>query len=321
MGDFRAYAPEDAINANLQELAGRFDRTCEQELAHLRELAAEITASLDERPDLILSLPDHVPPMVQATPDVLPANGQALEHFHRIHATWQKVTLCKEIRRQLLPRISLSPEFFFPDPEDVPLKAFHRVVYQKSSYTDDAYLQFASMLAVPRASYAHSFVSACEDVYNGLCEFCILPVENTAEGPLNSFLRLIKRYELKIAATCTITGADRSGNTRFALLRRNMTPLLDPAAQTRVFEFDAPVESTRATSDLLLAAQLCGLRLQGLDAIPGSDGSASTTHFTFLAEPDALQVYLLYLAMDAPHYEPLGIYSPMPPHKHGHSVR
>ncbi|MBQ9132034.1 MAG: hypothetical protein IJX62_06160 [Clostridia bacterium] len=317
MEDFRAYAPEDAINANLQELSGRFDRVCEQELAHLRELAAEITASLDEHPELILSLPDHVPPMAPAAPDVLPANGSSLEHFHRMHATWQKVTLCREIQRQLLPRISLSPEFFFPDPEDVPLKAFHRVVYQKSSYTDDAYLQFASMLAVPRVSYAHSFVSACEDVYNGLCEFCILPVENTAEGPLNSFLRLIKRYDLKIAATCTIKGTDRSGNTRFALLRRNMTPLLDPSAPMRIFEFDTPVESTRATSDLLLAAQLCDLRLQRLDAIPGSEDAEATTHFTFLAEPGALQVYLLYLAMDAPNYEPLGIYSPTAPHRHG----
>jgi len=42
MDDFRVYSPEDIIAANLREAVGRYDRFCEQETAHLRELAIEL---------------------------------------------------------------------------------------------------------------------------------------------------------------------------------------------------------------------------------------------------------------------------------------
>ena len=312
MEDFRSYSPEDAINANLQEISLRFDRICEQELAHLRELAAEITASVTAIPDFIPSLPDRMPARPLPAADSLPQSEDTLHRLRQIRFARQKILLCREIRDQLASKGVLTPEFFFPDPDEISIKAFNRVVYQKSSYADDAYLQFAHLLAVPRASYAHSFLSACEDVYNGLCEYCILPVENTAEGPLNSFLRLIRRYELKIAATCSINGADRAGVTRFALLRRNMTPLLTPFTEAKIFEFDLPNDAPYTASHLLLAAQLCDLDLLQLNTVPRTDeDEQSSTRFSFSAKERDLQAYLLYLAMEVPHYQPLGIYSHM----------
>jgi hypothetical protein len=215
-----------------------------------------------------------------------------------------------EIKNQLCQKMDLTPEFFFPYQEDVSVTAFQRVVYPKSSYADAAYLKFSSLMTVPRASYAHTFLSACEDVYNGVCEFCILPIENSSEGQLNSFLRLIQKYELRIASTCLVSGANRTGNTRFALLRKNITPLLLPENMPIYWEFAVPMDDDVSIADLLLASGLCDLHLIRLDALPRSeDDSTDYTRFTFLTTEGNLQAFLLFLSMDIPHYEPIGLYS------------
>lgn len=315
MADFRTYSPEDVINANLQESAIRFDSVCEQELAHLCELAEEILSSGEIGTEWISSLPDHAPVFSFEDSEGIPfAHTAAIGGLRELRASWHKVFLCTALRRQMAAKGPLSHELFFSDTEAIPPNAYNRVVYQKSSYTDAAYLQFAPLLSVPRASYAHSFPSACEDVFNGLCEFCILPVENTAEGQLNGFFRLIERYGLKIAATCDIAGTDATRTTRFALLRRNLTPLLLPGEGKKLFEFTAQETRENTISDLLLASRLCGLKLHRLDFLPRTEKSpAPTARFTLLTEAGDLYAYLLYLAMEIPQYNPVGIYSHVSP--------
>jgi hypothetical protein len=270
----------------------------------------EIVSGASEQPDFVSSLSDRIPPSSQCSSSVLPHHAAVLKKLHGIRSAWQRVLLCMEIKNQLCQKMDLTPEFFFPYQEDVSVTAFQRVVYPKSSYADAAYLKFSSLMTVPRASYAHTFLSACEDVYNGVCEFCILPIENSSEGQLNSFLRLIQKYELRIAATCLVSGANRTGNTRFALLRKNITPLLLPENMPIYWEFAVPMDDDVSIADLLLASGLCDLHLIRLDALPRSeDDSTDYTRFTFLTTEGNLQAFLLFLSMDIPHYEPIGLYS------------
>lgn len=310
MAEFQTYSPEDIIHSNLAETAKRFDAVSEQELAHLRELAVEIVAGVTEQSDFVSSLSDRIPPTSQCSSNILPLHEPVLNKLHGIRSAWQRVLLCMEIKRQLSQKMDLTPEFFFPYQEEVSVTAFQRVVYPKSSYADAAYLKFSSLMTVPRAAYAHSFLSACEDVYNGLCEFCILPIENSSEGQLSSFLRLIQKYELRIAATCFVSGTNRTGNTRFALLRKNVTPLLLPEKAPAYLEFAVPMDDDVSIADLLLAAGLCDLRLVQLDAFSqGEEDATPYTRLTFLAGDGDLQAFLLFLSMDIPHYEPIGLYS------------
>ena len=310
MAEFQTYSPEDIIHSNLAELAKRFDSIGEQELAHLRELAVEIVSGALDQADFVSSLSDRIPPSSQCSDKILPLHEPVLKKLHRIRSAWQRVLLCMEIKNQLCQQMDVTPEFFFPYQEEVSVTAFQRVIYPKSSYADAAYLKFSSLMAVPRATYAHSFLSACEEVYNGICEFCILPIENSSEGQLNSFLRLIKKYELRIAATCLVSGANRTGNTRFALLRKNVTPLLNPEKTPEYLEFAVPMEESVSISDLLLAARLCDLQLVRLDALPQAEDSPTAyTRFTFSTANGDLQAFLLFLSMDIPHYDPIGLYS------------
>ncbi len=303
------YSPEDIIALNLRETAERSDHVCEQEIAHIRELAKEISAEIDAHADLTESLPDRLPlPESSIAASALPENTQTLARLHQLHFRRQKALLCIEICKQLSQKRALTPDAFFADAEPLSPNARDRILYARSSYTDTAYLHFAPLLSEPRAAYTHSFGAACKDVYNGLCEFCILPVENSSEGVLNSFFRLMEQYELKIVATCDVTDPDARRTTRFALLRRNLTPLLQPQTPLQYFEYSIPQEAFSA--DLLLQTlTLCGMRLQSFAPLPVSEGKERTIHVTVDVKDGDLAPFLLLLTVEAPQYNPLGLYS------------
>ncbi|MBQ8431901.1 MAG: hypothetical protein IJX28_03360 [Clostridia bacterium] len=306
--EFLSYSPEDAIEKNLRENQQRAEGLSEQEMAHLQELAVEITQDCQAYPNWIESLPDQRPPMFPPRSSSIRENRQALTQLQGIRATWQSAFLCIEMRKILQERHLLSPSLFFPDPELADLREDARVVYQRNSYSDSAFLCFSKKKKHLQATYTHSFQAACEDVYNGLCELCILPVETSAEGQLSSFSKLIDRYELKIVSICEILGTDASKATRFALLQKQL-PTVWPTGKETFLEISLPLEESPSPAAILLAAELCGLRPYRLDSIPAASSQGFSARFVFRTDHADLYAYLLYLAMEAPHYIPVGIYS------------
>lgn len=309
MKDFRTYSPEGVIAQNLNEVTERFDLLGEQEIAHLRELADEIAQS-DDLADLLSSLPYYKPnaPMPQSKP--LASNSKILSRSRGLQNAKQCIILCLALYERLQGREPLL-QALFPDNEEVAPNALHRIVYQRSSYADDAYLSFASLFSDARAAYAHSFHAACEEVYNGHCEYCILPVENAVEGELIGFAKLIARYELKIAACCTIAGPDASRETRFALLRRNMLPLFsNETEKTGFFRCSFPMNLSALVGEILSAASFFGLSLVTANTLPNSKGESDACfNLTLSIGGGDLYPFLLYLATVAPQYTPIGIYS------------
>jgi prephenate dehydratase len=215
-----------------------------------------------------------------------------------------------EIKKKLATTTSVDADLFFNDQEETPLRTVNRIAYQKSSYADAAYLRFAEVMPLPRAVNTHSFQSACEDVYNGLCEFCILPLENTSEGQLHTFSRLIDRYGLKIAATCDITAGDGTRTTKFALLQKLLIPLDRVKFKSApCFEFSYPMSSDPAPAALLQAAKMCGLRLLRVETRPQIEKDMPALgHYVFDTEGGDLFSYLLFLSMTAPEHEIIGVY-------------
>ena len=309
MKSFETYSPEGVIAENLQELTERADLLGEQEIAHLRELAIEI-AQGDDLSDLLSSLPYYrITPTAPLT-NILTNNREQLSRSRMLLESRQCMLLCGALYEELCNREPLLPALF-PDAEEVAPHAVGRIVYQRNSYTDDAYLAFATLVPDARAAYAHSFHAACEDVFNGHCEYCILPIENAVEGELISFAKLIAQFDLKIAATCDIAGADASRKTRFALLRRNMLPLLNPDAEkNEFFRFSLPAESAPFVADVLSAANFFGLSFLSANTLPtDKEGSMACFHLTFHIRGSDLYPFLLYLATVTPQYTPIGIYS------------
>lgn len=313
MRQFSFYSAEDVISSNLRELEQRYIRLGEQELAHLRELACEmlpeIRADIDYS-ELLSERQAPAPPL----DDVLPVHRESIAAMMHTHNIYQNVFLCRALYRQLLTlptEAAPPPDFRFHDSEEGVLSetAANRVLYQKSSYTDSAYLHFASLLNGCRAAYAQNVSSVCRDVYNGVSEYCILPIENSAEGLLNSFAALIARYELKIVAVCDISSADGSKTTRFALLRKRLSPLLLEKGKPHFLEISVVLQKNPSVSDLLSAAQLCGLQVERVHVtVAQEDVNARMLHAVFTATREQTAVFLLYLSMEAPQFVPIGLY-------------
>lgn len=317
MEEFQTYAPEDVILENLDELAHRAFLHREQELAHLCELANEIAADFTDSASFLASLADHRLPSPPRKEGTSAREAQEIALL-RAESTRMRALLCTELCRRLPAENNLLQEFLFPSAETVAETSFNRISYQKNSYTDRAYELFSALLPEPRAAYAHSFPSVCEDVYNGLCEYCILPLENSTEGRLQSFSRLIAEYELKIAATCEVqTGEGRS--TRFALLRKNAILLDGAEGLPRLFELACQMGEYPEAEDLLSVARICGLPLLRAECTASSEiGTGGSLNALFTTEKGNLTAFLLYLAMELPSAVPVGIYPHLTdPKKHG----
>ena len=314
MAEFQSYySPEDVIAQNLRETAERTRVLWEQEMAHLRELAAYVAEEATPNAEFLHTLPDHSPPRFRELFQNLRANPQFGSRLEEIRATEQAVYLCQEICDLLRQRTAFAEEdLLLGDAEELSEHARDLIIYQRNGYADSAYLHFAPLLGAPRALYTHSFSAVCEAVYNGLSEFCILPIENSAEGQLNSFSRLIDRFELKTVATCDIPATDGVRSTRFALLRRDIVPLPPPNKNSpRYFACATPMEAPPSPAKLLQAAQLCGLELTRMDSrasLEPESGDDRCIHLVFSVKKGDLAAFLLYLSMEAPLCESNGIY-------------
>ncbi len=302
------YSPEDIIDANLREIAERAGAVWEQDMAHLGEFAAELARGALPDADLVQTLCEHKP---RSQFSSTAPQGIFSETRAKLLDTSRHVYVCKELNRILQADAPFPPEAFFEEVEQLGEDARGRIVYQRNRYADDAYLQFSELIAEPRVSYSHSFSGVCEDVYNGLCEYGILPLESSSEGQLTGFSRLIDKYDLKIAATCDIRATDGIRYTRFALLCRTPLPLHDAKdGEDRFFEFSHPLDAEPSAASILSAAALCGLSLYRLDCRAGIEESENNraVHYVFRAGGKGLSAFLLYLAMAAPRYRPTGIY-------------
>ena len=310
MDEFRSYSPEAVIASNLAETAQRLDRVIEQEHAHIAELAAEILSDTQQMSDFLASLSDHRPPDITRSEAVPAQNQDVLDRAHLSHSVLRSVLLCISLRKGLHLEKHDVPDYFFSDAEEISDFAKSRVIFQRTNYADLAYRAFAKQLTAPHALYTHNFTLACEEVERGNCEYCILPLENSSEGALHSFSRLIDRFALKIVACCDIPTEDGARITRFALLRRSLSPLFDPISPNTVFECVIPNTCSGSVAELLFAAQLCDLRLSHVDSRLHTLDEAKTpsTHFLFTVGDGDLCAFLLYLAMEAHDYEILGIY-------------
>ena len=149
-----------------------------------------------------------------------------------------------------------------------------RIAYMPAAFADKAYLALSAVVDSPRAAATASFVDACEEVRSGLCEFCILPLENTHSGKLTAFTRLILRYNLQIQAVCDLeNGAAEGQITRFALLRATRegdfpSPLRIPPDGEPLYLELIHRGTSPSLTELLSAAEFCGIRLCRVDTLP-----------------------------------------------------
>lgn len=282
------------ININLENhnhIEKRMRLLSEQKNVVAHELAFSICNGVKNMPDVLASIRECSADM--SISDKVSLCFAVYDFFE------QKNLL--NFKHEFLPSIS----------EPVPADALNKIAYMKSNYTDRAFGVFSSAIRTNRAVLVNSFALACEEVISGNCEFALLPLENSSDGILYSFYSLIENNGLNIFTTCEITDIyDDFKATRFALVCKNPTNATQIKNRSRYFEFLNTLYGNISTSDILIAAKLCGMRLVMHNSLPVVYKTEEyTDHFIFCAKDAFLDVFLLFLSVFAKDYISLGIYA------------
>lgn len=184
-----------------------------------------------------------------------------------------------------------------------------RVSYLKNKFTVSAFDLFARYLPDAKSTYSDSFEDSCQDVYNGICDFCILPIGNSRDGALSVFRNLIAKYDLHISITVDIP--DQSGTvTTLALLSSSLhRPQAESFSDYR-FEFCVSTLTNESICGILTSAEHHGFSLINIVSGNGSDTSPSL-QFTFSTENatyDKFRSFVFCLSAIFPSFTMKGLY-------------
>ena len=182
-----------------------------------------------------------------------------------------------------------------------------RTAYMQNRYTDQAWRSFAQQIPGMTAEYFTSYAAVCEEVYNGRCHYCILPLYTSTDGHLVSFRKLIGKYDLKVCLETEVEMADESV-MRFVLLRRKVVE----EGQTHVPPYvtlSVVLAEDRYIGALLTACETLGAVVTAVYAIPLAYGDRSQEYCLELhmAEGD-LPALSLFLEASQLRYTMVGLY-------------
>ncbi len=304
----------EIVLSNLTCLENELEVIAEKRMAHLCELAGAIVGDgedLDIIKSIILSIRSEG---LADSGNIIDENRSAADAMFGKISLIERLIVFKEIFEKIdLDKHSFDSLLCVENASEAAQGAKDRIAYLKNSYNDIAYMQFSSLLHAPRASYFGSIADVCESVYNGECEFCILPIETSSDGRLISFYELIMKYGFKITAVYDLYG---NGNdyTRYALLGRSFSfrdRELRKKARNRYFEFLIPSEDTVPLDDLLSATSFCRLKLRRIDTLNMRDDDGTKSAYTcpvLRTDGADIKTFLAFLAIDCPGFIPLGLY-------------
>ncbi len=267
------------VLGNIELLEGRLEGILEATVAEVFELSEAILQDASGDTDTVFSILLSLrgqPGEAEISPlkarHLLSQNVPVLEKMTRHLGLYERLLLY----RLVTARVPDLPLFEAVSDNILPASARGRVAYMPGAFADKAYIRFAEEIPHCRAASFHSFVDACEEVRGGLCEFCILPLESTADGKLMGFARLIIKYRLQIVAVCDIRGSagGQESTTRFALLQnagedRERSPL-SPLFRNHPNHYLELLHMTANPpyNEIIAAAEFCGLSLARVDTMP-----------------------------------------------------
>ena len=175
----------------------------------------------------------------------------------------------------------------------------------QNSYSDIAFLKFASILGSCGAVYFPGFREVCEEVYYERCTHAIVPVYTSKDGQLLSFRRLISKYELKIAIECDVDMNDESV-MRFALLQKGISK----SAESKYIDLSVILPDYITTGKFISAVESLGAKMIMTGSVP-LDYSDDKYSLDFIFETESSNINALYLFLELSQisYEIIGVYS------------
>ena len=301
---------------NLSELEDRLTLIIEERLAHIDELSGAIVTDgeeIDIIKSIILSLKSE---SFCDSQKIIEKNHKSINSIYSALSLRERLLICEGICNTYLGGEKINYETFFEEEtQKISPEAVGRIAYLKSSYNDTAYLEFSRLIPSPRAAYYDSIANVCESVYNGSCEYCILPLETSSDGKLSSFYDLILKYGFNICAVYDLHHAESTKYTRYGLVGKNFDvkgASLKTKSRIRFLEFVFEEDSYPSAVDILSASQFCSMKLRRIDTLNTSSTKSSKAPLIcpiFRVDAADLDTFLTFMAIDCPSFKPLGIYT------------
>ena len=142
-----------------------------------------------------------------------------------------------------------------------------KIAYWASNrYSLLAYNRFSSLSEATEPVVAESFADVCELVSNGDSDFGILPIENSTDGRLVGFYRMLDKYDLKVCAVCNIENDTGEHFTRFALISRTICRF--NGTQSRWIELSSTSPNATQILELITVAEHLGMSVKRLSSVP-----------------------------------------------------
>ncbi len=183
-----------------------------------------------------------------------------------------------------------------------------KVSFVRGNQSGRAFEYFAKFVPGVLAEYEEDFKSACEAVANGESTYAIVPIENSLDGRLNSFYRLIEKHTLFIVLTTEIPSDDYETSTKFALVYKN--PDIIEAEGKEFFECKLTFSHQSELGNIILAADYFGAEVCKIHSLPLSFGGREN-YFDIIFGIDGADIAGLfcYLFLEYPHFSTVGFYT------------
>jgi hypothetical protein len=215
--------------------------------------------------------------------------------------------LCRSIAEKSIPHTfsDLNTLFYGLSPERAN-NTDKKIAFLRNRQAFRAFECFAKTLGGVSVLYENNFQNACESVALEQAAYAIIPIYSTTDGRLNSFYRMIEKYELNIILTCDVDSDDGESMTTFALVYKDKICL---HTGTPKFECKITFDDLSSISDIADAAYYYGATLENLEALPMMfSGRAGTFSVVFNLENADIDGLVCYLALEYPQMSVIGIY-------------
>jgi hypothetical protein len=275
-------------------------------------IVSENIRALDRRAELVTEQADVC--LTQLCRMIADTAGNVYDAWERFNrsvtkpCTERKVALCRALCSDGRLLSGVDELLVFGDGEELATGAKRKIAYVRNKRNHKIFLDFSDEIGGARAHYATSFSDACEAVFNGVCEYSIIPIENSSEGRLYSFYSMIDRYEMKIQRVIKEYNEDASQSVTFALVSKNLS-LMNREQGTVRFEFSVTNDSADFASQVIDAVKFLGGRTVDVGTLPVPyDEPRRKFYFTVDIEGAGAIALAIYMSLEYVGYSPVGFY-------------
>ncbi len=301
------YDKQNIILGNLCRAGAEQTAALEKRLAHLGELAGLLAEEAGEE-EIFFRDPGFAAAYRElmrrsAAEGGAPVNAERLSVIGGALTAFERAYVCRRLTDSLGIRGIRSVGTYFEDYTD---DGNETVCYVPNSYADEAFSRFAGRMKEPKVLYGHDFTEICESVYYERAAYCLLPIENSSDGRLAGFRRLIAKYGLKTVMTTSVKTAQEGEATVFALMRKN---IVIPDCPGDKF-FELRIRTDEALTALLCAADACLMKPVSLYSVPERAGFYDAV---FAVSEEGICGFLSFLFLEYRDFRVTGFFGTLQP--------